>query len=256
MTGSRLGTVNERRRRLSSTKTAFRLRKRIVSRSQPLFFLLNSLGSLAVPSKTEIWIGDSHATYICAGGLRSYRKEISAGPQRSVLWLGPILAYAFRATDVLEARLQRRLRPARLGVYVMGEIDCRVHLGFDSNKRSIDWVRRYVAEVLLLTSKLGLQEAVIVGPVPPIGAPQESSQANRELFPTRGSLADRTFATRWLSESLKDECHRSGLRFVDANHALASSTGSMRECYRLDGCHVNWRGARIVRRAVRLSVES
>lgn len=179
-----------------------------------------------------------------------------AGPWRSVLWLGPILAYAFRATDVPEVHPPRGHNPPLLGVYVMGEIDCRVHLGFNPDKRSFDWVRQYISEVSLCSSKMGLRESVIVGPVPPTEAVQGIGRADHELFPTRGSLADRTVATRWLSKSIENECRRSGLRFVDANRLLSSSVGTMRECYLLDGCHVNLRGARKVRRAVRHATRS
>lgn len=192
-----------------------------------------------------VWIGDSHSTFIAAEQLARPWERSKDGDL--VFWLGPQLAFNYRA-EVSFRRWRRRLlalSSVQTAVLVLGEIDVRVHLGHDAEKRSAAWVRKYVDEALRTIQLLRLKRAVILGPIPPTRhAPQ-----NKE-FPTRGSVESRVEASRWLASELRELCAGNALVFVSLDSLVADSQGCLDSSFERDGCHLNSHGASIVRSKV------
>lgn len=196
----------------------------------------------------EVWVGDSHAVYFSRREPRELGKIVRVSWSRYVYWLGPALAHAFRATQIHEAVFPRYIQRI---IFVLGEIDVRTHLGHDLSKQNIDWVADYVSTVIECSRLVCAKETVICGPVPPARDARKSDK-----FPVRGSERMRLDGTRWLTETLAQLCAERDLHFVDCHSLLANASGLLSDTFNLDGCHVNAKGARKVRKAVQKSASS
>jgi hypothetical protein len=204
---------------------------------------------LFVKRPNVMWIGDSHASFISSGGLVP---PWTLSPEGDlVFWLGPVLAFNFRANQLRTSwTVLLRKSSVTEGVFVFGEIDVRVHLGEDRNKRSTGWVDRYLGEVAATTRRMRLDRVVVLGPVPPSRVTSRSMQGD-PAFVARGTLGERVAATAWLREALKHQCHQRGFDFLALDDVVAAPDGCLRPEYDLDGCHLNAEGSRLVRESVR-----
>lgn len=191
------------------------------------------------------WVGDSHAAFIAADQLvKPWSRSLDGD---LVFWLGPELAFNYRARTSFQGWRRRVLAwsSIEVAVFVLGEIDVRVHLGNDEWKMSTTWVQSYVNEVAKTMQLLRLTRAVILGPVPP-----SANAANNQQFPIRGTADARVSANEWLTVELQDLCRETTIDFVPLNQVVADSKGYLHSAFERDGCHLNSDGAYRVRARV------
>lgn len=194
----------------------------------------------------DIWVGDSHSAFISAERLVPTGAP-TADFSGISFWIGPQLAYSFRSDLLghLESTLIRRAG-LQQAIFVMGEIDVRIHLGVDPAKRRSDWVESYIDQTEKAARKLGCSRSILVGPVPPIAVAQHDDG----IYPLRGTLESRVEATAWLQDQIEVITRRQKLPSISPLKLLADKTGLLRIEYALDGVHVNPTGARLVRQEV------
>lgn len=202
---------------------------------------VNARDFISDTTRSQLWIGDSHASFIGADCLTLWRGSTIDGHGR-VYWLGPQLAYTFSYRRI--GRIERRLVAlSHLNhlVAVMGEIDVRVHLGGDPKKRKPAWVESYVSNLTRLCDLMGINRLTILGPIP-----QTTASSNSVDFPQVGSLESRVEASLWLQESLSSMAD-SFVSVINPMALVGDSRGVMRPDFYLDGCHLNPRGSQILR---------
>ena len=202
---------------------------------------VNARDLISDTNRRQLWIGDSHASFIGADCLTRWRGPTIDGRGR-IYWLGPQLAYTFTFHKI--GRIERRLiflSHLNHLVAVMGEIDVRVHLGGDPKKRRTSWVESYISNLRRLSELLGMERLTVLGPIP-----QTSSSSTSAAFPQVGSLNSRIEASFWLQETLSSMAD-SFVSVVSPMALVGDSRGVMRPDFCLDGCHLNARGSQILR---------
>jgi hypothetical protein len=198
-----------------------------------------------VPPKS-IWIGDSHAYHLINQGAVMQKISITAD-NNLLIWIGPRLLYSVSRKgfefDFL-TRIVLKIASKNQNVFfVLGEIDCRVYLVSKTLPGGPDAfaeiAKNYIHEVSMLLQNFGLKRAIIVGPVPPSDSGAQSSE-----FPRNGTLAERVFVTKMLTESLL-KCSTSDVLMVELAPILSVENGCLDPLLSDDGIHVNRKGSKI-----------
>jgi hypothetical protein len=116
----------------------------------------------------RLWVGDSHATYFARKPLHH---ATPADRGEAAAWLGPRLMFSLARDgfpDPLTPHLDGATVEVRSLALAAGEIDCRVHLAERvAQGDRLDFVGRYVERAVELRDRLGAEDVVLVGPVPP-----------------------------------------------------------------------------------------
>ena len=201
------------------------------------------------------WIGDSHAGYLTESFSTANVLRSDEGEQ--VLHLGARLMHSISHAGFprwvirlleLECRLGRR--PGTL-VLCLGEIDVRCHLAGQLREGEVDlsFVGAYVARVLELARSCAAERVAFVVPPPPC-----VDQLDATRFPVRGTFAERTRVFDALRARLDlevaDQASAPPAVVVDCTDALWDPVHGMRPELSDDRCHVNSRGAEVVRRVL------
>ncbi len=250
MSRPRLPRPDRARRAWALLTDPRRLRKRLLARYAFLDHLM-SLWAISLARRrrlNRLWIGDSHAAFLAGLSLQRF----SVSKEEAVIWLGPRLMYSL-ARDGFPDPLIAELKGVRVDltttsiVLTCGEIDCRVHLvGRLHDENALDFTSLYVVSAAQLRARMGAKHAYLLGPVPPsdIGGDDPG-------FPRTGTLDERVTASRLLEKRLCEEAaasEESGISAIPLGAILADpKTGALAAEFTNDGCHVNCRGAELVR---------
>ena len=193
-------------------------------------------------------IGDSHATHLCGTNLRKIAKRRN----RTSYWLGPRLLFNISRDGFVinpeDTSYLRRQKFARL-IIILGEIDIRVHLANHPSRISNleEVCVAYCQAIKALGDTLGIEDVSVV-----CGPPPSDTGEIDPRFPRRGPLVERIKVFQRLNEILEDVVTR---KFREINYvfpwsAIQDSDGSLSKRFTHDGCHVNTRGANVVRRSL------
>jgi len=173
-------------------------------------------------------IGDSHVfTFLEAGHVLP-------------VWLGAVTMHrvgrdgpAFLALS--ELQVERGLDV----VFCFGEIDVRVHVARQAEKRAVsvevvvaDLVDRYLDALHCISDRPGLRVSVATA-VPPQDIEAGSPHAAPDLSPLPARIA----IARTLADTLAAGVRERGLGLIDLHAALRGPDGLMRPAYGSDGIH-------------------
>lgn len=198
-------------------------------------------------------IGDSHVDFL--SGLNSIQPEYPLShPNRYSLFktyrLGAVLAYTIANKESHgSVKLDAVLHEIPTESYVMlmlGEIDCRVHLIAQSEKRGksldtvvIDCVSRYCKKLLWL-KKRGYR-VVVWGAIPST----KFSVPDKD-YPTVGTCKERNEVTRIFNFHLNAFAQKNNLPFISLFPDLVDSDGMTNMSYHIDSIHLSSRAAYLV----------
>lgn len=199
---------------------------------------------------SNLWIGDSHASYHMNGKMRAV-PVWKKGSEVS-LWMGPRLAYSVSQRGLAFARdqkdiLARGFMVEKL-VATFGEIDCRMYPGLpDKRYRDPHWVEDYCLQVKRLASLIQAHQVIICGPLPPSNFAKFNPN-----FPTRGQIKLRINGAKWLTETLtaKALLISPGYVVVDLFEIFATTDQTLDRKYSSDGIHLNKRGSERLRQVL------
>lgn len=204
-----------------------------------------------------IYIGDSHAVHLIQTEFPSprvaYRDRSTAS-----LYLGPRLLYSV-ATSGWPRWVARTLRALRTVqristaapiylVVILGEIDVRCHLAAPGRMDGIrDLAQQAIERAVELCHYLPPASRVVVcSPLPP-----SQDYLSMAQFPVVGSVAERLHVLGELRSALHeavDALPPSDVLFFDPCPFVVRADGELRRDLTIDGCHLNSRGAALIRR--------
>jgi hypothetical protein len=207
-------------------------------------------------SSKTIYIGDSHIWYIAAEKESTKISRIYFNSNGDlILWLGPKLMYTigikgfeFNLLQKLSLLIANKKNYNNLVAH-FGEIDCRVWSSKLDNMEKIELVsKRYISRIENLSSFYGLARSVLISPIPP----SDRGQTNLD-FPKNGSLATRVQVTARITLSLEANQNINMIKVLNSQRLVGSNTigpdfGSLSAVFTLDSCHVNKKGAEIIKR--------
>jgi hypothetical protein len=210
---------------------------------QNFYSLINQIRQVRPKS---IWIGDSHAHHLINQGAVMQKISITAD-NNLLIWIGPRLLYSVSRKgfelDFLTRMVFKIASENQNVFFVLGEIDCRVYLVSKTLPGGQDAfaeiAKNYNHQISRLLRNYGLKRAIIVGPVPPSDSGAQSTE-----FPRNGTLAERVFVTKKLTESLL-KCSSIDVLIVELASILSTENGCLDPLLSDDGIHVNRKGSKI-----------
>jgi hypothetical protein len=191
-----------------------------------------------------IYIGDSHAHFLFKN-KKIKRFSVKDG-SKLIIWLGPMLLYTVsRDGFKLNKQVRIILRIANNKqpiVFMLGEIDCRVHF---VNKTLILGIKEfdniansYKKFVISLINAYSLTKAIIIAPFPPSNLGLDNPK-----FPRNGSIAERVLVTEMITESLLS-ISSSQFIVINCSPMISTKNGSLNEKFTDDGVHLNFLGSK------------
>lgn len=189
--------------------------------------------------RTELWIGDSHAMSVNRDVTNSTFMRAPQG--QLILRVGARLMYSI-ATSGFPPRILRLARfvnrfgrrGALVPIFLMGEIDVRVHLPARP-EASLDWVARYVERCTHVAELLKAERFAFFVTTPPVDVAEEDV-----WFPITGTIDERIEAHGRLRAALGDAVQRvPGALLIDLTDDLTGADGAMPAEWTMDGAHTN-----------------
>ena len=194
-----------------------------------------------------IFVGDSHAHFIANNGAPLRRIAITSNDDL-VIYLGSRLLYSvatkgFQFGFITTALLHLASKRQPI-IFVLGEIDCRVHLvtkAMPLGQNAFDKIAaNYVSNVLDMVSRFKFGIPILLSPVPPSDIGQSTND-----YPRNGSILERISVTSSLSDALAKAAAQDFL-FLDLSQVLIDNRGVLRPSFTDDGVHTNQSGAKLV----------
>lgn len=205
--------------------------------------------------KTIYVIGDSHVnffsgneelSFIPVGNGINTCKQVGELPV-SIFHMGPCLAYnsntygttsGFR--EKLDYLLNNIIESNAEIMFVMGEIDIRVHVFKQCMKRACsyeDVVNEIVDHYLDMMKDINRQgyQALCFGPI----ASQSDYVPVDKMFVKSGSEVERNKATSYFTRILSEKCKDENIKFISIfDHMITEDWHTKAELLSSDGCHL------------------
>jgi len=203
--------------------------------------------------KIIIIIGDSHVVSLTDS---KYERIVSAKICRIMgrkhffisLWFRDTLAFQVSKGEfpTTAARLARAF--GLLGnigakyVFCFGEIDIRCHLA--DPEKNTGFINSYILNCIKLV-KAKPKDVMFLTPTPP-----SDFYLDHPSFPRSGNLNERVRAHNDYCAELEDGAISNFCRYINSQSALVDGHGGLRRELTEDGCHLNSKGAAIIRNIV------
>lgn len=210
------------------------------------------LKQLGIP-QLIVCIGDSHVISLTNSQyLGSINCRLYYVDQQKVLfislWFKDTLAYSvskklFSKKFVIKSFLLGMLRVLGARFYFnFGEIDIRCHLA--KVDKHTDFLPSYVHNCRKLV-RASSNQIFFLTPTPP-----SDLYENHPSFPRYGDLSERIKAYMDFCSNLSIAVEQQSCRYIDLSSVLFSSSEGLRAELTDDGCHLNQKGATLVRKLI------
>ena len=200
-----------------------------------------------------IFIGDSHVVSLTDSEFdRSLSCKLSRIGSRYFLfvslWFKDTLAYSVskkRFPSNLKTKMYvlNLLRLVGAKYYFnFGEIDIRCHLAKED--KNIDFLPSYVYQCRKIL-KTNSKRIVFLTPTPP-----SDLYEDHPSFPRYGGMSERMKAYFDFCDNLRIAAIQQSCGFINLSHALVTGTSGLSSDLTDDGCHLNLKGASLVRELI------
>jgi hypothetical protein len=210
------------------------------------------LTELTLRKPSLIFIGDSHA--YCIGSEDNIIKQNKVmNREEGILYLGPKTIYSISqngfSINKIVAIILRSTKNLKL-VICLGEIDVRCHLFNRGRLRKFSKVViQYREKIQLLESQVRPSKIIILTPVPPSNKGKDNPN-----YPRVNSLKDRIKVSKTVSKQIIKTC--SSYSVIDSGKILQTKSGSLKDKFTTDGCHVNTVGAQLIKYHIRNDLDN